>query len=72
MKNHYIIKPLCFLLLALPFGTSFIGQTSNQSQAVNKNESTLISTGKPKLIKTQGSGKSDNIHYSLQDKAGNL
>lgn len=72
MTNHYIHKPIFFLILALTFWTFGIGQTSNQSQAANKNESTLISAGKPKLIKTQGSGNSDNIHCSLQDKAGNL
>jgi ligand-binding sensor domain-containing protein len=35
-------------------------------------ETKIISDGQPKLIKTQGSQKSDNVNSSLQDKAGNL
>jgi ligand-binding sensor domain-containing protein len=35
-------------------------------------ENTTISTGQPKLIKTQGSGSGNNVHSILQDKKGNL
>lgn len=69
MTKYYIHKPIYSLLLVL---TSHNGQTSNQSQAEKKTEPKLISTGQPKLVKTQGSRENDNIHCSLQDKAGNL
>ena len=72
MTKFYIDKPIYSLLLVLTFLTSCNGQTSTQSQADNKLEPKSISKEQPKLAKTQGSGESDNIHCSLQDKAGNL
>src|SRR5436190_21721398 len=46
------------ILTILFFGTSCYGQA--------------FAIGQPKLIKTQGSQKGDNVHCSLQDNAGNL
>lgn len=60
------------LLLVFAFLTSGNGQSSTQPQAEKKPVPKLISTGNTKLLKTQGSTESDNIHCSIEDKAGNL
>ena len=64
--------PIYSLLLVSIFFTSCNGQT----KAENPNETVveqLSFTGKnPKLTKTQGTNEYQNVHCSLQDKAGNL
>jgi ligand-binding sensor domain-containing protein len=72
MTKYYLHKSIYSLLLALTFLTSCNGQTKTQSHADKKLEPKSISTGQPKIVKTQGSREGDNIHCSLQDKAGNL
>ncbi|MBL0048709.1 MAG: hypothetical protein IPP32_11515 [Bacteroidetes bacterium] len=72
MTKYCIHKPIYSLLLVLTFLTSCNGQTSTHSAADSKPEPKSISTGQPKLLKTQGSIEQDNVHCSLQDKAGNL
>ena len=60
-----------FLALIVGF-TSCEGQVKKDLPKVKESESKIISVGKPKLIKTQGSQPTDNVNSSLQDKAGNL
>jgi hypothetical protein len=51
----------------------FLQRTSAKDLPKEKvSETKIVSDGQPKLIKTQGSQKSDNVNSSLQDKAGNL
>ncbi|MEK6477368.1 two-component regulator propeller domain-containing protein [Catalinimonas sp. 4WD22] len=52
--------------------TSCDGQIKKDLPKEMVSESKVISVGQPKLIKTQGSQKGDNVNTSLQDKAGNL
>ena len=66
MTIHYLGRPIYSLLLVLTFLTSCNGQTNTQSQTDSQ------PTGQLKLVKTQGSREGDNVHCSLQDKAGNL
>jgi len=71
MTKKYLHKPIYSLLLVLIFLASCNGQTKTKSQTDNKPEP-KFSTGQPKLVKTQCSREADNIHCSIQDKAGNL
>lgn len=61
-------------LLILFLGTSCNGQVKKDLPKENLSESKIISQGQPKLVKNLGSlkDKGNNIHCSLQDKAGNL
>lgn len=72
MTKYYIYKPFYSLLLAFIFLTSCKEQINIHTQTDNKTEQKSISTGKPKLVKTQGSTESDNVWCGLQDKNGNL
>jgi len=60
------------LLLAIILYTSCNGQVKKELPREKVSETKLSSSGQPKLIKTQGSQKSDNVNSSIQDKAGNL
>lgn len=60
------------LLLMFIFCTSCNGQVKKDLQKEKVSEPGIVSIGQPKLIKTQGSQNGDNVHCSLQDKAGNL
>ena len=66
------MKQLFCLLFSFVFFTSCNGQGKTNSLI----ENVTISTGQPKLIKTEGSGKFDKqydiLGCGLQDKAGNL
>lgn len=55
------------LFLLFVFCTLCNGQVKNLPK-----ENATISTGQPKLIKTQASGPGNNVYSSLQDKKGNL
>ncbi|KAF0199624.1 MAG: Uncharacterized protein FD166_52 [Bacteroidetes bacterium] len=70
--TKYINKTIYSLLLAISFLTSCNGQVKTQLNVDTKLEPKSISIGQPKLLKTQGSGEGDNIHCSLEDKAGNI
>jgi ligand-binding sensor domain-containing protein len=70
--TKYLNKTIFSLLMGLTFLTSCNGQTPKQPQAEKKTEANLNSIGQPKLVKTKGSGENNNIHCSLQDRAGNL
>ena len=72
MTIYYLHKSIFFLLLPLLFFTSCNGQVKTDLPNSNIYASTLNSSGKLKIIKTQGSSEYDNIHCGLQDKAGNL
>lgn len=72
MTKYYLHKPFYSLLLAFIFLTSCNGQTSTLSKTDNQSELITLSTGQPKLVKTQGSTESDNVWCSLQDKNDNL
>ena len=70
VKNLFNIQ-IIFSLLILAFYNSCNEQVKTKSINDLKNTDT-ISIGKPKLLKTQGSGVGDNVHCSLKDKQGNL
>jgi ligand-binding sensor domain-containing protein len=59
---------VCCTLLACLLFASCKGQT--KPGVPEKNPDTTV--GQPWLIRSQGSGKADNVHCSLQDKKGNL
>jgi ligand-binding sensor domain-containing protein len=70
MTIHHFNKPIYLLLLFLISLNSCNGQIKTESQTENQIE--IIPIGQPKLLKTQDSNESDNVHCSIQDKAGNL
>lgn len=72
MIKYYLHQPIYALMLVLTFLTSCNGQTKTKIPPKNESEPKSIIRGQTKIVKTQGSGESDNIHCSLQDKAGNL
>ncbi|NVO21586.1 MAG: hypothetical protein HXX13_17930 [Bacteroidetes bacterium] len=72
MTNNYFLKPIYALLVTFVFLTSGYGQTRTNSLTDNQTESKRISVGQSKLVKTQGSTKSDNVWCGLQDNEGNL
>ncbi|MEJ7559894.1 MAG: two-component regulator propeller domain-containing protein [Pedobacter sp.] len=59
-------------LTTLIICTSCSGQAQKEISKEMISEPKLTSIGPPKIIKTQGSQNGDNVHCSLQDKAGNL
>jgi ligand-binding sensor domain-containing protein len=60
------------LLLSLLGFVACRGQSPKKLPETSVSSPQKIPVGNPKLVKTQGTGPSDNIHCSLQDKAGNL
>jgi ligand-binding sensor domain-containing protein len=72
MRINQIQNPIIFLLSIFFWYTCCNGQAPKQSNADRKSDVQLHSTGHTKLIKTQGSGRSSNLHCMLQDKSGNL
>jgi ligand-binding sensor domain-containing protein len=70
LKNRYLLNPIFFLLLVFWLSDSCNGQAQIQQQFPMGLEA--FRSGKPKLIKTQGSNEYQNICCGLQDKAGNL
>lgn len=71
MIKYLFNRQIIYFLLILVFYNSCNGQVKTKSTDDLKNTDT-ITIGKPKLLKTQGSGVSDNVHCSLKDKQGNL
>jgi ligand-binding sensor domain-containing protein len=72
MKKYFRQRLAFTFLSILIFGTSCNGQVAKDLPKEKVSETKIVSDGQPKLIKTQGSQKSDNVNSSLQDKAGNL
>lgn len=67
-----LIKTIYSLLFVLAFLTTCNGQVKTQPQTENQSETKITPIGQPKLINSQGTQANDNVHCSLQDKAGNL
>jgi ligand-binding sensor domain-containing protein len=72
MKKYFSQTKAFTFLTILICSTSCNGQVKKELPKEKVSESKIISPGQPKLIKTQGSQPGDNVHCSLQDKAGNL
>jgi ligand-binding sensor domain-containing protein len=72
MTKYYIHKSIYSLLFVLTFLISCNGQVKTQPQTGNQSETKTTPIGQPKLINSQGTQANDNVHCSLQDKAGNL
>lgn len=72
MKKYFWQTQTFTFLTILIFGTSCNGQVRKDLPKEKVSESKTIYVGLPKLIKTQGSQSSDNVHCIMQDKAGNL
>jgi ligand-binding sensor domain-containing protein len=67
MTNHYIHKPIYFLLL----GSIFLTSCNGQKQIDFVNTATIIPSEHPKMIRTQGTDYTQ-VGCGFQDKAGNL
>ena len=72
MKKYFWQTLTLTFLTILVFATACNGQVKKDLPKEKVSEPKNIFTGQPKLIKTQGSHQGDNVHCSLQDKAGNL
>ncbi|MEO6134647.1 MAG: two-component regulator propeller domain-containing protein [Ginsengibacter sp.] len=72
MKKYFSLTLAFTFLILLIFVTSCNGQVENNVANEEVNKSNIFSVNQPKLRKTQGSQDGDNVHCSLQDKAGNL
>jgi ligand-binding sensor domain-containing protein len=74
MMKYHVHQQFYSLLCLFVFMTSCNGQVKKDLPKEKVSESTVISVGHPKLIKNLGSLKDDgnNVHCSMQDKAGNL
>lgn len=70
MKKHF--THFSTLLIILVLTTSCSGQVKTGASKDSLLEKSKTSVGYAKLIKTQNSDISDNVHCALQDKAGNL
>jgi ligand-binding sensor domain-containing protein len=66
------MKKYFSFLTILIFGVSCNGQTKKDLPEEKVSESKMISADHQKFIKTQSLNNGDNVHCSLQDKAGNL
>lgn len=72
MKKSFSKLQAFTLLTILIIGNHCIGQAQENRSKKKVSESNIISTNSQKFIKTQSLNKGDNVHCSLQDKAGNL
>ena len=69
--KKYNWQPLAFTFLTVfIIGTSCYGQV--KKDLAKEGESRVLAANQQKLIKTKSLNKGDNVHCSLQDKAGNL
>ena len=72
MKTYFSQTLALTFLTILIFGTSCNGQVKKDLPKETVSESKIIPANQQKFIKTQSLNKGDNVHCSLQDKAGNL
>ena len=72
MKIYFLQKQAFTFLTLLIFGAACNGQVEKELPNEKVSESRIISANQQKYIKTQSLNKGDNVHCSLQDKAGNL
>lgn len=68
----FIENPGFIFLTILILGTSCKGQVKKDLPKEKAIESKIILDDRPKLKKTQSKNPGDNVHCSLQDKAGSL
>lgn len=67
MKNHALPIPIHGLFFLLFFITSCDGQVKTNTPNDSRNES-----GRPKMVRTQGSNQASSVSCGLQDKTGLL
>lgn len=72
MKKYFYQTQAFTFLTILIFGTACNGQVKKDLPKEKVSESIIISANQQKYIKSQSLNKGDNVHCSLQDKAGNL
>lgn len=72
MKKYFSRTQAFAFLAILIFGNSCHGQVKKGLPKEKVIESKIILDDQPKLKKTQSKNPGDNVHCSLQDKAGNL
>ena len=72
MKKYFSKTQAFTFLTILIFGTSCNGQVKKDLPKEKVSESIIISANQQKYIKSQSLNKGGNVHFSLQDKAGNL
>jgi ligand-binding sensor domain-containing protein len=70
--KKYFLQTQVFTFLIIFFCTSCNGQVKKGLAKEKVSESRKTSANQQNLIKTQSLNKGDNVHCSLQDKAGNL
>lgn len=66
-----LLKWTILLALTISF-TACNGQVKKQISKETITESKIIAVGQPKLVTSKNAHEGDNVHCSLQDKAGNL
>jgi ligand-binding sensor domain-containing protein len=71
-KKRSLSYPIYFLVLTLVYCASCNGQVKTTLSGDSVRAPRTISTGHPKIVKTQGSNVYANTRCGLQDKAGNL
>ena len=72
MTKYVKYKHILNILVIVFIATSCNGQTKTLTPTDKQGETKTTPIGQPKLINTQGTTSSDNVHCSLQDSAGNL
>lgn len=72
MKKYFPQTQAFTFLTILFFSTFCNGQVKKDLPKEKGSDPKIITVGQPKLKKTQGSQPTDNVHCSLQDRAGNL
>jgi ligand-binding sensor domain-containing protein len=72
MKKYFPLKSTFTIISILFCITACNGQVKTDLPKDAANKKNTFTNGQAKLIKTQGSNVSDNIHCALQDKAGRL
>jgi ligand-binding sensor domain-containing protein len=72
MKKVFSQIQVFIFLTILLFGTACNGPVKKGLPKEKVSESKIMSADQQKFIKTQSTNKGDNVHCSLQDKAGNL
>lgn len=72
MKKRFRQTRVFTFLILLVIGISCKGQVEKDLAKEKVNESSLTSDKQLERIQTQSLNKGDNVHCSLQDKAGNL
>ena len=72
MKKYFCQTQAFTFLIILIFGAACNGQVKKGLPKEKVSESGIISANQQKHIKSQSLNKGDNVHFSLQDKVGNL